>query len=403
MIDKEVKSMNLLPRLFVKNYKNVDDPKVRYAYGNMCGIMGIVTNIFICIVKIVIGALVMSISIIADGINNLADAGSSVLTLVGFKIASKPSDREHPFGHERREYITGLIVALVIIGIGLLLLESSISKLISREVMAYSDTMAIITIAILSFAIIAKLWQSLFYRKYGKLINSTTLIATSRDSLNDCISTGAVLVATVVSVFYENSWLDGTMGILVSIFIMYSGIGLVKETISPLLGEVPSKEYINEIKAKVMSYEGVLGTHDLVIHSYGPKKVFITLHVEVNSSINVNISHDMIDNIEADFRKEGVNMVIHMDPVDIDDPEIQLLREKLPKILADIDDKLLFHDLRIVKGITHTNVLFDVVLNWNSSISSEEIEKIIGNKLKEINEKYKVVITFDTDYTGGNI
>ena len=395
--------MNLLPRLFVKNYKNINDAKVRYSYGNMCGIVGIVTNIIICIVKITIGALVASISIIADGINNLADAGSSVLTLVGFKIASKPSDREHPFGHERMEYITGLIVALVIIGIGLLLLESSITKLVNQEVMAYSQTMAIVTIAILSFAIIAKLWQSLFYRKYGKLINSTTLIATSRDSLNDCISTFAVLVATVVSVFYENSWLDGTMGILVSIFIMYSGIGLVKETISPLLGEVPSKEYINEIKSKVMSYEGVLGTHDLVIHSYGPKKVFITLHVEVNSRVNVNVSHDMIDNIEADFRKEGINMVIHMDPVDIDDPEIQLLREKLPKILADIDDKLLFHDLRIVKGITHTNVLFDVVLNWNSSISSEEIEKIVGSKLKEINEKYKVVITFDTDYTGGNI
>ena len=263
--------------------------------------------------------------------------------------------------------------------------------------------MAIITIAILCFAIVAKLWQSLFYRKYGKLINSTTLLATSRDSLNDCISTTAVLIATVVSVFYENSWLDGTMGILVSVFIMYSGIGLVKETISPLLGEVPSKEYINEIKQKVMSYEGVLGTHDLVIHSYGPKKVFITLHVEVNSKIDVNISHDMIDNIEADFRNQGVNMVIHMDPVDIDDPEIQLLREKLPDILKEIDEELLYHDLRIVKGVTHTNVLFDLVMNWNSELSTDEIENRIAKKLSEINEKYKVVITFDTDYTGGNI
>ena len=237
--------MNLLPRIFIKDYKNINDSKVRFAYGNMCGLVGIISNIIICIIKIVVGILVASISIIADGINNLADAGSSILTLVGFKIASKPSDHEHPFGHERMEYITGLIVALVIIGIGLLLLESSVMKLINQEVMSYTNTMAIITIVVLSVSILAKLWQSLFYRKYGKLINSTTLLATSRDSLNDCISTTAVLIATVVSVFYENSWLDGAMGILVSLFIMYSGIGLVKETISPLLGEVPSREFIS--------------------------------------------------------------------------------------------------------------------------------------------------------------
>ena len=395
--------MNLLPRLFVKDYKNIEDAKVRFAYGNMCGIVGIVTNIFICIIKIVIGILVASISIIADGINNLADAGSSVLTLVGFKIASKPGDREHPFGHERMEYITGLIVALVIIGIGLLLCESSINKLISQEEMSYSKTMGIITIAILSFSILAKLWQSLFYKKYGKLINSVTLIATSRDSLNDVISTSAVLVATIVSVFYPNTFLDGIMGILVSIFIIFSGIGLVKETVSPLLGEVPSKEFITEIKNRVMSYEGVLGTHDLVIHSYGEKKIFITIHVEVNSKIDVNISHDMIDNIEADFRKDGINMVIHMDPLDIENEEIKLLREKLPEILKEIDPDLLYHDLRIVKGVTHTNVLFDLVRNWDSGLSDAEIETKVSEKLKEINDKYKVVITFDTDYTGGNI
>lgn len=395
--------MNLLPKIFIKDYKNTEDAKVRFAYGNMCGIVGIITNIIICIIKIVVGAIVGSIAIIADGINNLADAGSSVLTLVGFKIASKPGDREHPFGHERMEYITGLIVALVIIGIGILLLESSITKLINQELMEYSKTMGIITICVLSFAIIAKLWQSLFYRKYGKLINSVTLLATSRDSLNDVISTSAVLVATVVSVFYPNTFLDGVMGILVSIFIIYSGIGLVKETISPLLGEVPSKEFISDIKSRIMKYDGVLGTHDLVIHSYGEKKIFITIHVEVNSRVDVNISHDMIDNIEADFRKDGINMVIHMDPVDIDNPEIKVLREKLPGILREISPNLLFHDLRIVKGITHTNVLFDLVMDWDLDLSAEEIEKIVSEKIKEIDDKYKVVITFDTDYTGGNI
>lgn len=395
--------MNLLPRIFIKDYKNINDSKVRFAYGNMCGLVGIISNIIVCIIKIVVGILVASISIIADGINNLADAGSSILTLVGFKIASKPSDHEHPFGHERMEYITGLIVALVIIGIGLLLLESSVMKLINQEVMSYTNTMAIITIVVLSVSILVKLWQSLFYRKYGKLINSTTLLATSRDSLNDCISTTAVLIATIVSVFYENSWLDGAMGILVSLFIMYSGIGLVKETISPLLGEVPSREFINEIKSRVMSYPGVLGTHDLVIHSYGEKKVFITLHVEVNSRVNVNESHDMIDNIEADFRRDGINMVIHMDPVDIENPEVQLLRDKVPGILKEIDSKLLFHDLRIVKGITHTNVLFDIVMNWDSKLTQDEISEKVNEKVKEIDNKYNVVITFDVDYTGGNI
>lgn len=395
--------MNLLPKIFIKDYKKIEDSKVRFAYGNMCGIVGIITNIFICIIKIVIGAIVGSIAIIADGINNLADAGSSVLTLVGFKIASKPGDREHPFGHERMEYITGLIVALVIIGIGILLLDSSVSKLISQELMEYTKTMGVVTIIVLSFAIIAKLWQSLFYRKYGKLINSLTLIATSRDSLNDVISTSAVLIATIVSIFYPNTFLDGVMGILVSIFIIYSGIGLVKETISPLLGEVPSKEFINEIKNRIMKYEGVLGTHDLVIHSYGEKKIFITIHVEVNSRVDVNISHDMIDNIETDFRKDGINMVIHMDPVDIDNPEIKILREKVGEILKEIGPNLLFHDLRIVKGITHTNVLFDVVMDWDLDLSQDEIEKKVTEKIKEIDEKYKVVITFDTDYTGGNI
>lgn len=393
--------MNVLPKLFIKDYNNIEDTKVRLAYGNMCGIVGIISNAIICLIKIIIGALIHSISIIADGINNLADAGSSLLTLLGFKIAARPKDREHPFGHERMEYISGLIVSLIIIGIGLLLGESSITKLISKEVMSYSNTMAIITICILVFAIGMKLWQSFFNRKYGKLINSTTLLATSTDSLNDCISTGAVLIATIISVFYPNWWIDGAMGCVVALFIVFSGLGLVKETISPLVGEVPSREFIDEIKQKVIAYDGVFGVHDLVIHSYGPKTIFITLHAEVDSKVDVMISHDVIDNIEADFREQGINMVIHLDPIDINDPEVSMLREILPDILGSIDDKLMYHDLRIVKGVTHTNVLFDVVMNWESSLTQDEILESVNKKIKEINPKYNVVITFDTDYTGG--
>lgn len=396
--------MNLLPKIFIKDYKNVDDPKVRTAYGKMCGIFGIISNMIICTLKIVIGLIINSIAIIADGINNLADAGTSILTFVGFKLSSRPSDREHPFGHERMEYITGLIVSLVIIAIGLLLLESSINKLITLEIIVYENSVAYITIGILVFAILIKLWQSFFNRKYGKLIKSTTVIATSTDSLNDCISTTAVLVSIIVSLFYPNSWLDGVMGILVSVFIIISGIKLVKETISPLIGEVPTKEFIQDIKDKVMSYDGVLGIHDLVVHSYGPKKVFITLHAEVDSKVNINETHDIIDNIENDFRiKENINIVIHMDPIDIDDEEVIMLRNKLPEILKSIDGGLMFHDLRLVKGITHTNIIFDILKPFDCKFTEDEIEKLVLMKLKEINENYRTVITFDIDYTGGHI
>lgn len=396
--------MNLLPKIFIKNYQKINDSNVRTAYGKMCGIVGIISNMFICALKIIIGLIINSIAIVADGINNLADAGSSILTLVGFKLSSRPSDREHPFGHERMEHITGLIVSLVIIAIGLLLLESSINKLIDLEKVVYDKTIAYITIGVLLVAILLKLWQSFFNRKYGKLINSTALIATSADSLNDCISTTAVLVSIVISLFYPNSWIDGVFGILVSFFIIFSGIKLVKETISPLIGEIPSKEFIQEIKDKVMNYEGVLGIHDLVVHSYGPKRIFITLHVEVDSKVNINETHDMIDNIENDFRiKENINMVIHMDPVDMDDEEVQMLRIKMSEILKDIEQSLLFHDLRVVKGITHTNIIFDIVKPFESKFSEEEIESRVINKLKEINPNYRTVITFDIDYTGGHI
>lgn len=396
--------MNIIPRIFIKDYQNINNPKVRNAYGSMCGIFGIITNLIVCTFKIVIGLIINSIAIVADGINNLADAGSSILTLVGFKLSSRPSDKEHPFGHERMEYITGLIISLVIIAIGLLLLESSINKLINPEVVIYENFIAYITIGILGFAIIIKVIQCLFYRKYGKLINSSALLATSADSLNDCISTVVVLLSIVISIFYHNSWVDGTMGILVSAFIIISGVKLVKETISPLIGEVPSKEFIQDIKDKVMNYEGVLGIHDLVVHSYGPKKVFITLHVEVDSKININATHDMIDNIENDFRiKDNINMVIHMDPIDIDDEEVIYLRSKLPDILLEIDEHLMYHDLRIVKGVTHTNVIFDILKPFDCLKSEEEITNIVLSKLKEINENYRAVINYDIDYTGGKI
>lgn len=393
--------MSLIPRLFIKNYKDVDNPKVRFAYGKMCGVVGIISNFFLCALKIVFGLIIHSIAIIADGINNLADAGSSVITLIGFKLASLPSDKDHPFGHQRYEYITGLIVSVIIFFIGALLLKSSIEDLIAFEIKETTTKMSIITCIILFISVLVKCWQCLFYKHYGKLIKSTALVATGTDSLNDCITTIAILASVIVNMFYPNGYLDGIMGISVSIFILISGCKLIKETISPLIGEAPSKEFTDMVIKKILSYKGVLGVHDLVIHSYGEEKIFITAHVEVDSSESINVSHDMIDNIERDFSYMNLNLVIHMDPVDIHDEVVMNLKKVVSKIIDEIDPELKFHDFRIVKGITHTNVLFDIVVPNKYQLSNDEIKKEIDKKLLAYDDKLRTVITFDVSYIGG--
>lgn len=393
--------MSLIPRLFIKNYKDVDNPKVRFAYGRMCGVVGVISNFFLCALKIVFGLIIHSIAIIADGINNLADAGSSVITLIGFKLASLPSDKDHPFGHQRYEYITGLIVSVIIFFIGALLLKSSIEDLIAFEIKETTTKMSIITCIILFISVLVKCWQCLFYKHYGKLIKSTALVATGTDSLNDCITTIAILASVIVNMFYPNGYLDGIMGISVSIFILISGCKLIKETISPLIGEAPSKEFTDMVIKKILSYKGVLGVHDLVIHSYGEEKIFITAHVEVDSSESINVSHDMIDNIERDFSYMNLNLVIHMDPVDIHDEVVMNLKKVVSKIIDEIDPKLKFHDFRIVKGITHTNVLFDIVVPNKYQLSNDEIKKEIDKKLLAYDDKLRTVITFDVSYIGG--
>ena len=393
--------MSLIPRLFVKNYKDVDNPKVRFAYGRMCGVVGVISNFFLCALKIVFGLIIHSIAIIADGINNLADAGSSVITLIGFKLASLPSDKDHPFGHQRYEYITGLIVSVIIFFIGALLLKSSIEDLIAFEIKETTTKMSIITCIILFISVLVKCWQCLFYKHYGKLIKSTALVATGTDSLNDCITTIAILASVIVNMFYPNGYLDGIMGISVSIFILISGCKLIKETISPLIGEAPSKEFTDMVIKKILSYKGVLGVHDLVIHSYGEEKIFITAHVEVDSSESINVSHDMIDNIERDFSYMNLNLVIHMDPVDIHDEVVMNLKKVVSKIIDEIDPELKFHDFRIVKGITHTNVLFDIVVPNKYQLSNDEIKEEIDKKLLAYDGKLRTVITFDVSYIGG--
>ena len=389
--------VKLLGKLFIKDYQNYNNPSVRTRYGKLSGIVGIISNLFLCIIKILTGVLIGSFSYIADGINNLSDAGSSIITLIGFKLASEPADADHPFGHQRVEYLTGLIVSFIIIAIGLLLMKSSIESIINP---GDGASFSIISVIILAVSILIKCLQSLFYRKVGKLINSTAVLATSIDSLNDCISTGAVLIASIISLLTDLQ-LDGWMGCVVSIFILVSGYKLVKEAMSPLIGEKPSKELVDDIVKKILDYPKVLGIHDLVIHSYGPGKIFATIHVEVDSEENILVIHDQIDNIENDFReKMGINLVIHMDPIDTKDENTQELREEAFRILQSIDPVLNFHDFRIVKGETHTNVLFDVLVPVRYKMTDKELKTLINQKFKEYNPKINTVLVIDHDYNG---
>lgn len=391
---------NILAKLFIKNYKDYQNPNVRNAYGKLCGIVGIVTNLLLCLVKIITGILISSVAILADGINNLSDAGSSIITLLGFKLSSIPADSDHPFGHQRIEYISGMIVSFIILIIGVLLMKTSIEKIFSPSE-AIPQKQILITMIILALAILIKLWQSLFYKRNGKLINSTTLIATSQDSLNDCISTSVVLFSMIISYIFPSVVLDGYMGVVVSIFIIISGIGLIKETISPLIGEAPTKEFIDEVADRILNYDGIIGIHDLVIHTYGPAKTFITVHAEVDANVDIRISHDIIDNIEHDFMdKSNINLVIHMDPVDLRCEETRKLKSVATDVLGTISPELRFHDFRIVKGPTHTNIIFDVVVPIGFEMTNESLKKEIDLKFKEIDEKYNTVVTVDQELIG---
>lgn len=388
----------LLVKLFIKDYKNTQDPKVRAAYGVLSGIVGICTNLILCTVKIFAGIISASVSILADGINNLSDAGSSIITMVGFKLSSAPPDEEHPFGHERIEYICGMIIAIIIIVIGFTLFKSSIEKIINPTEV---ETSLVIYI-ILGVSILVKFWQGMFYRKMGKEIDSTALIATGQDSINDVISTAAVLAGVLVTVFTGFN-VDGYIGILVSLFIFKSGFDLVREAAKPLIGEVPSKEEIKEISQKIERYPGVLGIHDLVFHSYGPSKKFITCHVEVDSSVDIMISHDLMDNIEQDFKKElNIDLVVHMDPVDIHDENTLKYKEMVRQIIEEYDSSLTFHDFRIVSGPTHTNVLFDVVIPVKYSKTPSEVKADISEKIKEKEDNLYPVIAVDQMYDRNN-
>ena len=391
--------MNLrILSLFVRDYKNTDDPRVRERCASAAGIVGIASNIFLSVIKVIIGIITKSISITADAVNNLTDAGSSIITLIGFRLASKPADAKHPYGHRRIEYITGLIVSMVITILGVQFLINSVKSLFSEPETVYTP----ITFVILAISIVVKLWQNRFYVTVGRHIDSTTLIATASDSRNDVLTTSAVLVGAVISKL-TNLNLDGWLGCAVALFIIYSGISLIIETSNPLLGLAPSPELIKSIGDRIMSYDGILGYHDLVVHNYGPGRCFASVHAEVPAERDILESHDIIDNIEFDFLREtGIHLVIHLDPVVTGDPEVTRLHEEVEQIIGELSTEvgveLTMHDFRVVKGQTHTNLLFDIAVPFDSKLSDASLRELIENKIKQLSPTYNAVITCDRSY-----
>lgn len=384
----------LLLKLFVKDAQDTRNPHVRTQYGQLAGIVGIICNIFLFVAKLSIGLLFNIISITADAINNLSDAGSSIMTLIGFKIASKPADEDHPFGHARVEYISGLVVAFLILNIGIQLVQSSINKILNPE----STSFSMVIVIVLIISILVKLWMAGFNTHLGKAINSTTLKATAMDSLSDVISTSAVLVALIAERF--TAWkLDGYMGLLVALFIIYSGIKVIKETVSPLLGEAPNQDLVCEVETKISSYQGVLGLHDLMIHNYGPERCFASVHVEVDASEDIMLSHDLIDRIERDFLQEqGIHLVIHLDPIVTDDDVLNFLRSLTQDKVRGIYPSLSIHDFRAVQGATHTNLIFDVTVPHDFDMTDQEIAYAIDQALKTVDQNFYTVITIDHNY-----
>lgn len=390
---------NFIIKLFIKDYQKTSNSKVRERYGMVASIIGIFTNVLLFLIKILVGIIFNSISITADAINNLSDSGSSIVTLLGFKISGKPADEKHPYGHARMEYISGLIVSFIILLLGVQLTKSSIDKIIVPQEAKFS----MISIIILVVSILIKLWQSLFYKKIGNIINSTTLVATSIDSRNDILSTSAVLIAAIITQFTGFN-LDGYMGVVVAIFIIISGISLVNDTISPLLGMAPSKEFVDKIYKKILSYEGVIGLHDLTVHSYGEGKCFASVHCEVPAKQDIMKSHDIIDNIERDFlNQEGINLVIHLDPVITDDEKTNELKSTVEKMINQISSKLSIHDFRVVWGLSHSNLIFDIVVPFDFEMCDDELIQLVSDKVGELNPNYRAVITIDHDYIPNNL
>ena len=386
--------ISLLAKLFIKDYTNVTDSKVREAYGVLCGGMGIALNILLFLGKFLAGTLSGSIAITADAFNNLSDAGSSFITLIGFKLGSQKPDPEHPFGHGRIEYLSGLAVAVLIIVMAVELFKSSFDKILHPEVLECSAVIVLILIA----SIAVKIYMAIYNHSVGRKIQSAAMGATAKDSMSDTVATTVVLLATLVGAIWGVP-IDGYCGVLVSILIFMAGFGAIKDTVGPLLGTAPEKEFVDKIEEIVMSHDIVKGMHDLVVHDYGPGRVMISLHAEVPHTEDILVIHDEIDNIEEELGdKLNCEAVIHMDPIIVDDEKVNEVKEYVCKIVHQVGEELNFHDFRMVSGNSHTNLIFDVVVPFKYKMSDEVIKKAIQEAIWVNYPRYNAVIHIDHAY-----
>lgn len=383
--------VNFLIKTFIKNSENTENPKIRQKYGTLSSIVGIICNVLLFLIKYAMGTLSHSISIVSDAFNNLSDCAGCLVTLLGYKMASKPADKNHPFGHGRMEYLTSLIIAALIIFVGIELLKNSVEKIINPVEIRFSFAV----LFSLVFSIAVKLWMAVFNAELGKKINSSVLTATAKDSKSDVIATSATLIALICSLFTALP-VDGVMGLLVSVFILKSGYDIVKDTVDELLGKPADPEIINNIKEYVLKNDKIIGIHDLIIHSYGPGNMIGSCHVEVKSNESFTEVHDIVDSIEREIHNNlNILMTIHMDPIEVNDMLTNKCKKLVNNIIHSIDSSLDLHDFRIVSGESHTNLIFDLVVPFECKYSNEELKQKIDMQLSKENINYYTVIVFD--------
>lgn len=383
---------DLLVKLFVKDSDNVSNPKVRGRYGILSGCAGIVVNVILFLAKFLVGTVTNSIAITADAVNNLSDAGSCAVTVFGFKMSSKPADEDHPFGHGRIEYITAMVVSFIVLFMGFELLTQSIDKIRNPEDVTFNLVGAII----IAVSIFGKLWLALFNRKLGKKINSPAMTAVVADSLSDIAATSVTLIALVLSNFFPSLHIDGWLGIIVAGFVLKAGYGIFKETLNSLIGEPPTKETVEKLEAKILSYEHVTGIHDLILHNYGPDKFFGSVHVEMPSDFDVLYSHDIIDNIERDVMSEfGILLSIHYDPIEVNNTRVNELKIIAESAVKRISEELSIHDFRVVDGPSHTNLIFDVVVPRKFSLSNDDLMAEISSEISKNGTNFFAVMNIE--------
>ncbi len=380
-----------LVKIFIKNPDNVKDSKVRESYGVLSGAVGIFCNVCLFVLKFIAGIITGAVSISADAFNNLSDAGSSVITLAGFKMAGKPADTDHPYGHGRIEYMAGLGVSVAIIVMGVELFKQSVDRIINPEETVFS----VLSVVILVGSICVKTWMAFFNYTLGKRIDSAAMKATATDSLSDCITTTVVLASVFVQ-YISGYNIDGYAGAVVALFVLYAGFGAAKDTIAPLLGKAPEQKLVSQIEDAVLEGGGVLGIHDMVIHDYGPGRVFASLHAEVPYDMDMLTAHDIIDHAESRIKKRlGIDISIHMDPVIYDDEKLKQIKQEIYKIVSDIDDRITMHDFRLVDGPGVKKVIFDCVVPFDMPISDNEVKKRIADEVLQLEGNYEAVINID--------